>query len=171
MNSSPGLHTRRDAKGKGYTRQSLIKHARQICSGQYMSQLLKVSVSRNGHPLHLTYRTDAAALARIEQQQLGKRILFTDHQDWSNDQIVLGYRSQSQVEDAFGDMKDPHFLSWEPLDRFQNPGACFLLCSGLDPRQLAAAPGRTERNPPKCASPDESPQQHSRGDQPLSGDG
>jgi transposase len=104
-----------DAKGKGYTRQSLIKHARQICSGQYMSQLLKVSVSRNGHPLQLTYRTDAAALARIEQQQLGKRILFTDHHDWSNDQIVLGYRSQSQVEDAFGDMKDPHFLSWEPM--------------------------------------------------------
>ena len=104
-----------DAKGKGYTRQSLIKHARQICSGQYMSQLLKVSVSRNGHPLQLTYRTDAAALARIEQQQLGKRILFTDRHDWSNDQIVLGYRSQSQVEDAFGDMKDPHFLSWEPM--------------------------------------------------------
>jgi transposase len=104
-----------EAKGKGYTRQSLLKHARQICSGQYMSQLLKFSVSRNGGHLQFTYRTDAAALARIEQQQLGKRILFTDHHGWTNDQIVLGYRSQSHVEDAFGDMKDPHFLSWEPM--------------------------------------------------------
>jgi transposase len=103
------------AKGKGYTRESLTKHARQICSGQYMTQLLEVWVTGKGKHLKLTYRTDAAALARIEQQQLGKRILFTDHQGWSNDQIVLGYRSQSQVEDAFADMKDPHFLSWKPM--------------------------------------------------------
>lgn len=104
-----------NAKGKGYTQQSLAKHAQQICSGQCMAQLLHVSVTGKGNHLQLTYRTDAAALARIEQQQLGKRILFTDHQGWSNDQIVLGYRSQSHVEDAFGDMKDPHFLSWEPM--------------------------------------------------------
>jgi transposase len=103
------------AKGKGYTRESLTKHARQICSGQYMTQLLEVWVTGKGKHLKLTYRTDAAALARIEQQQLGKRILFTDHQGWSDDQIVLGYRSQSQVEDAFADMKDPHFLSWKPM--------------------------------------------------------
>ena len=103
------------AKGKGYTQPSLAKHVGQICSGQYMAQLLHVAVTGKGNQLQLTYRTDAAALARIEQQQLGKRILFTDHQGWSNDQIVLGYRSQSQVEDAFADMKDPHFLSWEPM--------------------------------------------------------
>ena len=103
------------AKGKGYTPQSLAKHLRQIVSGQYMAQLLHVAVTGKGNQLQLTYRTDAVALARIEQQQLGKRILFSDHQGWTNDQIVLGYRSQSQVEDAFGDMKDPHFLSWEPM--------------------------------------------------------
>ena len=28
---------------------------------------------------------------------------------------MLAYRSQSHVEDAFADMKDPHFLSWEPM--------------------------------------------------------
>src|SRR5207248_11668003 len=34
---------------------------------------------------------------------------------WSNEQIILAYRSQSQVESAFADMKDHHFLSWEPM--------------------------------------------------------
>jgi len=72
-------------------------------------------VSGEGKHLQLSYRSDAAALARIEQQQLGKRILFTDRQDWSNEQIVLAYRSQCHVEDAFADMKNPHFLSWEPM--------------------------------------------------------
>jgi transposase len=104
-----------DAKGKGYTRESLRKHVRQICSGQYMAQILKVAVTGKGNRLQLTYRTDGAVLARIEQQQLGKRILFSDHHGWTNDQIVLGYRSQSHIEDAFADMKDPHFLSWEPM--------------------------------------------------------
>ena len=103
------------AKGKGYTQQSLAQHALQICSGQYMAQLLHVAVTGKEKHLQLTYRTDAAALARIERQQLGKRILFTDQHDWTKEQIVLAYRSQSQVEDAFADMKDPHFLSWEPM--------------------------------------------------------
>ena len=110
------------AKGKGYTQQSLIQHARQICSGQYMAQLLHVSVSGEGKHLQLSYRSDAAALAGIEQQPLGKRILFTDRQHWSKEQIVLAYRSQSHVEDAFADMKDPHFLSGEPMFHCRKAG-------------------------------------------------
>lgn len=104
-----------DAKGKGYTRESLLKQAQQIRSGQHIGKILHVVVTQKRRQLKLTYRTDAAAFARIKERQLGKRILFTDQKNWSNEQIVLAYRSQSQVEDAFADMKDPHFLSWEPM--------------------------------------------------------
>ena len=104
-----------DAKGKGYTRESLLKQAQQICAGQHISKILRVAVTQKRRQLKVTYRTDASAFARIKEQQLGKRILFTDQKSWSNEQIVLAYRSQSQVEDAFADMKDPHFLSWEPM--------------------------------------------------------
>lgn len=102
------------AKGKGYTRESLVKQTKEICSGQHINKILQVEVTGAGRDLQLTYRTDATAFARIKQQ-LGKRILFTDQKDWSNEQIVLGYRSQSHVEDAFRSMKDPHFLGWEPM--------------------------------------------------------
>jgi transposase len=104
-----------DAKGKGYTRESLLKQAQQICSGQHISKILRVTVIQKRPQLKVTYRTDASAFTRIKERQLGKRILFTDQKSWSNEQIVLAYRSQSQVEDAFADMKDPHFLSWEPM--------------------------------------------------------
>jgi len=103
------------AKGKGYTRESLAQHLQQICSGQHISQILRTSVSERRGRLRLTYRTDAAAWARIRKTQLGKRILFTDQQGWTNEQVVLAYRSQSQVEEAFAEMKNPHFLSWEPM--------------------------------------------------------
>jgi transposase len=104
-----------NAKGKGYTRESLLKQAQQICSGQHISKILHVAVTQKRRHLKLTYGTDASAFARIKEQQLGKRILFTDQKNWSNEQIVLAYGSQSQIEDAFADMKDPHFLSWEPM--------------------------------------------------------
>jgi transposase len=102
------------ARGKGYTRESLEKQVKEICSGQHIARILHVAVTEQGKNLKLTYHTDAAAFARIKQQ-LGKRILFTDQKDWSNEQIVLSYRSQSHVEDAFRSMKDPHFLGWEPM--------------------------------------------------------
>src|SRR6516225_2559325 len=103
------------AKGKGYTLASLNKHIRQICSGQYIAEILHVTVTKQGGHRKLLYRTDAAAYARIRERQLGQRILFTDQHAWSNEQIVLAYRSQSRVEDAFAAMKDPRFLSWEPM--------------------------------------------------------
>ncbi len=103
------------ARGKGYTWESLTKQTQQICCGQYIPQILRASVTQRRRRLQMSYRTDAAALARIQRTQLGKRILFTDQDTWSNEQIVLAYRSQSHVEDAFADMKDPHFLGWEPM--------------------------------------------------------
>lgn len=104
-----------DAQGKGYTRQSLEKHLQQICSGQHISEILRASIPERRGRLQLAYRTDASAWARIQQTQLGKRILFSDQHQWSNEQIVLAYRSQSHVEDAFADRKNPFFLSWEPM--------------------------------------------------------
>ena len=46
---------------------------------------------------------------------LGKTILFTDNDDWTNEEIVLGYRAQYHIESAFRDMKNPHFLGWSPM--------------------------------------------------------
>src|SRR5205814_2184852 len=89
------------AKGKGYSRESLTKRVRQICSGQHISKILRVSVIEKRRKLKLFYRTEASAFAQIKEHQLGKRILFTDQKSWSNEQIILAYRSQSQVESAF----------------------------------------------------------------------
>jgi hypothetical protein len=42
--------------------------------------------------------------------QFGKTILFTGNSDWPDEQIVLAYRSQYHIENAFKQMKNPHFL-------------------------------------------------------------
>ncbi|HYT61626.1 MAG TPA: hypothetical protein VEL06_15725 [Haliangiales bacterium] len=63
----------------------------------------------------LSYRSDTWALSRLVETQLGKTLLFTDNEDWSDEEIVLGYRAQHHIESAFRDMKNPHFLGWSPM--------------------------------------------------------
>jgi transposase len=48
------------------------------------------------------------------QTLLGKMLLFTDHEGWHDEQIVLAYRSQSDVEAAFRDMKDSRSFTFRP---------------------------------------------------------
>ena len=63
----------------------------------------------------LTWRTDARARVRLETEVFGKRILFTNRDHWSVADVVAGYRSQSDCEDGFRQLKDPHVVSFSPM--------------------------------------------------------
>jgi hypothetical protein len=65
--------------------------------------------------LAIFFRKKTWVLDRLIRKVLGKRILFTDNDDWTTEEIVLGYRSQHHVEAAFKQMKDRLFVSFEPL--------------------------------------------------------
>jgi len=65
--------------------------------------------------LRLTYHWDDVGLQAMIDLYFGKTVLFTDHPNWANEEIVAAYRSQANIEDAFRQMKDPHFVSWRPL--------------------------------------------------------
>jgi transposase len=63
----------------------------------------------------LTWRTDTRARARLEAEIFGKRILSTNRDHWSLAEVVAGYRAQSDCEDGFRQMKDPHVVSFSPM--------------------------------------------------------
>ncbi|HEX6077436.1 MAG TPA: IS1634 family transposase [Micromonosporaceae bacterium] len=65
--------------------------------------------------LRLTWRTDIRARARLEQRLFGKRILFTNRDPWPVPDVVAAYRSQSEVESGFRQLKDPHVVSFSPM--------------------------------------------------------
>ncbi len=100
--------------GKAPTVQSVTRQVEQILGAQFMKTWIRCRVQEGPVPM-LTYCTDATALSRLVRTQLGKTILFTDNQNWSDEAIVLGYRSQYQIESAFRDMKNPHFLGWSQM--------------------------------------------------------
>jgi transposase len=112
------LQRRREGKvkgGKGPTLDLVEKQVHTICSAQFVEKILQVEVRQVRKGLELTFRTDQATLDRLCRAQFGKTILFTDNPDWSEEQIVLAYRSQYHIEDAFKQMKNPHFLGWSPM--------------------------------------------------------
>ena len=102
-------------KGKAPALESVRKQVQTICSAQFVKLILKAEVCAVRNGLELTYSTDRTALDRLCQVQLGKTILFTDNADWSDADIVLAYRSQYHIENAFRQMKNPHFLGWSPM--------------------------------------------------------
>ena len=102
------------ARGKGYTRESLKKRLESITSGQYVSEILKTEIIESDGRLDFLFCTDAAAFERLKRSRLGKRILCTDNHKWSTEEIILGSRAQHHVEDAFKQMKNPHWVSFSP---------------------------------------------------------
>ncbi|HEY8558195.1 MAG TPA: IS1634 family transposase [Actinomycetes bacterium] len=65
--------------------------------------------------LRLHWRTDPAARRRLEAEVFGKRILFTDREDWPAPEVVAAYRSQADVEAGFRQLKDPKVVSFSPM--------------------------------------------------------
>ncbi len=70
----------------------------------------------------LTWTVNPEKREALEQRVFGKRILITDHPKpthhtagWAVVDVVAGYRSQSEIEFGFRQLKDPHQVSFSPM--------------------------------------------------------
>ena len=65
--------------------------------------------------LRLTWGIDQAARAALEEELFGKHVLITDHDDWPAAEVIAAYRSQSEAEFSFRQLKDPRVVSFSPM--------------------------------------------------------
>jgi transposase len=115
------LYLERWLKGKGRGKRPTVKQTKaavkKILTGRHMKDLFRVQVQldsgEEGLP-RLRYRFDGAAYRRLQRTLLGKTLLFTDRDDWTDEQIVTAYRGQHHVESAFRQMKNAHHVSFRP---------------------------------------------------------
>nr|WP_223839109.1 hypothetical protein [Saccharopolyspora pogona] len=87
-----------------------------ICRPRWVGEVLTITLT--GHTpaeFRLAWRTDQKARKRLENRFFGKRILFTNRTEWTVAEVVAAYRSQSEVESGFRQMKDPHVVSFSPM--------------------------------------------------------
>jgi len=106
-------------RGKGRGRRpslaSATKAVDKILCARHMKELLPVEITADSKKLPgLRYRFDHAGYHRLQRTLLGKTLLFTDNPHWSDEQIVIAYRGQHHVENAFRQMKDPHYVRFRP---------------------------------------------------------
>jgi len=103
------------AKGRK-SRQQVEAEIAQILKSRWLSRVISATLTgEEPSELRLVFRTKPKALAELHAELFGKRILFTDRDEWSIAQVVAGYRSQSGVEADFRQMKDPHVVSFSPM--------------------------------------------------------
>ena len=104
---------------RGHTRRpraAVEAEVRQILASRWLDRVISWQLEgTTPASLRLSWRTDPAAKRRLAREVFGKRILFTDHQDWPVDQVVAAYRAQADVEAGFRQLKDPKVVSFSPM--------------------------------------------------------
>ncbi len=86
-----------------------------ICKPRWVGQIITATLTgEDPATFRLSFRTNARARAKLESHLFGKRVLFTNR-DWPVADIVAAYRSQSDAEFGFRQLKDPHVVSFSPM--------------------------------------------------------
>lgn len=102
------------AKGKKPTIKGVKKSVKEILKPQFMKDLIVAQVEEKDGLPHLNYNVDHDALQRLTDQRLGRTILITDKLDWSPFEVARTYRDLAGIEETFKNMKNIHFLRWQP---------------------------------------------------------
>jgi len=108
-------HVKKPSNGKKPTSQGTHNRIQAILGARHMKELFSARVTMGKDQIpRLRWRFKDREWKKLNRTLLGKTILFTDRNDWTDEQIVRAYRSQSHVEAAFRRMKDPRFLTFRP---------------------------------------------------------
>ena len=102
-------------KGKKPTTQSVQSQISSIVSGQHMKTLIKTTITEYNNIPTIEYSVDHKAFSDLSDTYLGKNIIMTDNHHWSNEEIILSYRSQYVIEEIFKQMKDRKIGGWWPM--------------------------------------------------------
>jgi len=88
--------------GKCPTVDSLTKQCQTILRRQYLKSIITCTVEKGDKNVpQLAYDIDSEVLNKLSDTSLGKNIIVTDREHWSNDQIIVAYRSQFNIENVF----------------------------------------------------------------------
>ena len=107
-----------ESDGRVPTVSGVTKKVNGWLRARHLGDLFRVTIGeRDGLPT-LEHAFDAEAWERLLSTLLGKTLLFTDNDDWSDAENVRGYRAQHHVECAFRRMQCRHGMALQPPSRW-----------------------------------------------------
>ncbi|MEO8221848.1 MAG: IS1634 family transposase [Specibacter sp.] len=108
------------ARGKTRrTTAALTEHIKQITADSWLRRVLVCELTGTTPATHrLEVSINETARAELEEEMFGKRVLVTTHDHWPVAEVVDAYRSQSDAEFGFRQLKDPHVVSFSPMNHW-----------------------------------------------------
>ena len=108
-----GKLERRAASGR-MQREILETRVKKVLQREHLSDFVMAQVQESRGRVSLTWHVDAARRRLLERTRLGRRVLCTDHHNWSNGRIVHASRGQWNVEEVFRRAKKGGIAPWGP---------------------------------------------------------
>jgi transposase len=175
LTHSPTLHTKQQAGfeqtlgnatrrlteltatlARGKTRREKAAVEREIttiCHDSWVKRIITWQLSGDTPAEHrLTFTVDEAARTALEEEIFGKRVLITSREDWPIAEVVAGYRSQSEAEFSFRQLKDRQVVSFAPMHHWTEHNIRVHLFTCVLALQLAHLMRRTTRQAGLCYS-------------------
>ena len=104
-----GGRARRDRPG-------VEAHIARITRPRWLGRVLRVTLTGDKpSQMRVSWTVDDTACRELENELFGKRILVTSRDEWPAAEVVAGYRSQSDAEAGFRQLKDPKVVSFSPM--------------------------------------------------------
>jgi transposase len=86
---------------KRISRSSLEQRIRKALTREHLSRFVVTEIGGDDKQPTLRWYVDAALRRQMEKTRLGRRVLCTDHHQWSTGRIVQAFRGQWNVEELF----------------------------------------------------------------------
>ncbi|MGV1010669.1 MAG: IS1634 family transposase [Dermatophilaceae bacterium] len=114
-----GLTELADTLARGKTRRdrtAVLAEITKITRPRWVNRVLSTTLTGDTPTeMRLSWKIDKTARKALETELFGKRLLVTDHDDWTIAEVVAGYRTQNDVESGFRQLKDPHVVGFSPM--------------------------------------------------------
>jgi len=78
----------------------------------YTGQIIEFDIiEKDNHISDIVYKVNEEKKAKIKETHLGKRALYTNRDEWTNEEIEAAYSAAWHVEHGFRQMKDDECIN------------------------------------------------------------
>jgi transposase len=135
------------ARGKTRRDRSTVEaDIERICQDSWVKRVITWQLTGDTPAQHrLTFTVEHTARAALEAEIFGKRVLITSRENWPIAEVVAGYRSQSDAEFSFRQLKDRQVVSFSPMHHWTDHNIRVHLFTCVLALQLAHLMRRTAR--------------------------
>ena len=95
-------------------RTNLELRVKKALARDHLSRFVVTTIAGSDKAPTLHWHVDAALRRELEKTRLGRRVLCTDHHNWSTGRIVHAFRGQWHVEELFRRAKKGGVVPWGP---------------------------------------------------------